>query len=162
MGLRSLSPCSCTHISGHIMEISIYSLLGGAELATGAVAVIDVFRAFTTAAVALANGAACIVTVGVEQRTTRKTQLFAVGPAGSKRPAQGAPRAGQWMMLCRADGRPRLPAGGSDQLHCPVFCLAVLLPPMISIVLFWQSSVVPTVLPTTSSGPVLLSARSVP
>jgi hypothetical protein len=32
------------------VEISIYSLLEGAERATGAVAVIDVFRAFTTSA----------------------------------------------------------------------------------------------------------------
>jgi 2-phosphosulfolactate phosphatase len=45
------------------MEISIYSLLEGAERATGTVAVIDVFRAFTTAAVALANGATGIVMV---------------------------------------------------------------------------------------------------
>jgi 2-phosphosulfolactate phosphatase len=45
------------------MEISIDSLLGGAKRATGTVAVIDVFRAFTTAAVALANGAASIVMV---------------------------------------------------------------------------------------------------
>jgi 2-phosphosulfolactate phosphatase len=45
------------------MEISIDSLLGGAKRATGIVAVIDVFRAFTTAAVALANGAASIVMV---------------------------------------------------------------------------------------------------
>jgi 2-phosphosulfolactate phosphatase len=45
------------------MEISIYSLLEGATRATGAVAVIDVFRAFTTAAVALANGATGIVMV---------------------------------------------------------------------------------------------------
>src|SRR5215469_8091187 len=45
------------------MEISIYSLFEGAEWATGSVAVIDVFRAFTTAAVALANGASSIVMV---------------------------------------------------------------------------------------------------
>src|SRR5215470_10985761 len=45
------------------MEISIYSLLEGATRATGTVAVIDVFRAFTTAAVALANGASGIVMV---------------------------------------------------------------------------------------------------
>jgi 2-phosphosulfolactate phosphatase len=45
------------------MEISIYSLLKGATRATGSVAVIDVFRAFTTAAVALANGASRIVMV---------------------------------------------------------------------------------------------------
>ena len=45
------------------MKISIYSLFEGAERATGTVAVIDVYRAFTTAAVALANGAAGIVMV---------------------------------------------------------------------------------------------------
>ena len=45
------------------MEISIYSLLEGPTRATGIVAVIDVFRAFTTAAVALANGASSIVMV---------------------------------------------------------------------------------------------------
>jgi len=46
------------------MEISIHSLLEGASRATGTVAVIDVFRAFTTAAVALAHGAFRIVMVG--------------------------------------------------------------------------------------------------
>jgi 2-phosphosulfolactate phosphatase len=46
-----------------VMEISIHSLLDGATRATGTVAVIDVFRAFTTAAVALANGASRIVMV---------------------------------------------------------------------------------------------------
>ena len=45
------------------MEISIYRLLEGARQATGTVAIIDVFRAFTTAAVALANGASKIVMV---------------------------------------------------------------------------------------------------
>jgi 2-phosphosulfolactate phosphatase len=45
------------------MEISIHSLLDGATMAIGTVAVIDVFRAFTTAAVALANGASSIVMV---------------------------------------------------------------------------------------------------
>src|SRR6266850_8237539 len=45
------------------MEISIHSLLDGATRAIGTVAVIDVFRAFTTAAVALANGASKIVIV---------------------------------------------------------------------------------------------------
>jgi 2-phosphosulfolactate phosphatase len=45
------------------MEISIYSLLEGAERATSMVAVIDVFRAFTSAAVALANGATSILMV---------------------------------------------------------------------------------------------------
>jgi 2-phosphosulfolactate phosphatase len=46
-----------------MIEVSIYSLLECAERATGSVAVIDVFRAFTTADVALANGAASIVMV---------------------------------------------------------------------------------------------------
>ena len=45
------------------MEISIHSLLEGAIRATGTEAVIDVFRAFTTAAVAPANGASKIVMV---------------------------------------------------------------------------------------------------
>jgi 2-phosphosulfolactate phosphatase len=46
------------------MEIGIDSLLEGATRATGTVAIIDVFRAFTTAAVALANGAIQITLVG--------------------------------------------------------------------------------------------------
>jgi 2-phosphosulfolactate phosphatase len=46
------------------MEISIHSLLEGATRAAGTVAVIDVFRAFTTAAVTFANGASRIVMVG--------------------------------------------------------------------------------------------------
>ena len=45
------------------MNISIHSLLEGASRATGTVAVIDVFRAFTTGAVALANGASGIIMV---------------------------------------------------------------------------------------------------
>jgi 2-phosphosulfolactate phosphatase len=45
------------------VEIASYSLLQGARQATGTVAVIDVFRAFTTVAVALANGASSIVMV---------------------------------------------------------------------------------------------------
>ncbi len=39
------------------MDIRIESLIEGAARASGAVAIIDVFRAFTTAAVAFANGA---------------------------------------------------------------------------------------------------------
>lgn len=46
------------------MEVWIGSLLEGATQASGVVAVIDVFRAFTTAAVALANGASRIIMVG--------------------------------------------------------------------------------------------------
>ena len=46
------------------LNIHIESLLEGARRARGVVAVIDVFRAFTTAAVALANGAERIIMVG--------------------------------------------------------------------------------------------------
>lgn len=45
------------------MEIRIESLIEGAERATGIVGIIDVFRAFSTAAVALANGASRIIMV---------------------------------------------------------------------------------------------------
>jgi 2-phosphosulfolactate phosphatase len=51
------------HGEGAKMEIRIDSLLCGAERATGVVVIIDVFRAFTTAAVALARGASKIVMV---------------------------------------------------------------------------------------------------
>lgn len=46
------------------MEIRIDSLLRGAAAAEGTVVIIDVFRAFTTAAVAFARGAAKIILVG--------------------------------------------------------------------------------------------------
>jgi 2-phosphosulfolactate phosphatase len=46
------------------VEVLVESLLAGAKMATGSVAVIDVFRAFTTVAVALANGASQIFMVG--------------------------------------------------------------------------------------------------
>src|ERR1700757_738284 len=49
---------------GSDMQVSIGSLLEGAKQASGAVAIIDVFRAFTTAAVAFANGASRIIMVG--------------------------------------------------------------------------------------------------
>jgi len=50
------------------MDIVVDSLLEGARRATGVVCVIDVFRAFTTAAVALANGASRIVmTASIEE-----------------------------------------------------------------------------------------------
>jgi 2-phosphosulfolactate phosphatase len=46
------------------MDIVIESLLEGSRRASGKVAIIDVFRAFTTAAVVLANGASKIIMVG--------------------------------------------------------------------------------------------------
>jgi 2-phosphosulfolactate phosphatase len=57
------------------MEIIVDSLLVGAEQATGSVAIIDVFRAFTTAAVALANGASQITMVStVEEALTLRVR----------------------------------------------------------------------------------------
>jgi 2-phosphosulfolactate phosphatase len=56
------------------MTIWIGSLLEGAQQARGAVAIIDVFRAFTTAAVVLANGASRIIMVGaVDQALTLRS-----------------------------------------------------------------------------------------
>ena len=49
------------------MDIAVRSLLEGARQPADTVAIIDVFRAFTTAAVALANGASRIVMVGSVQ-----------------------------------------------------------------------------------------------
>ncbi len=46
------------------MEIRRLSLLDGARRATGSVVIIDVFRAFTTAAFVMANGAETIIPVG--------------------------------------------------------------------------------------------------
>jgi 2-phosphosulfolactate phosphatase len=51
-----------TH-DGLTMEICIESLLSGAQRANGAVVIIDVFRAFTTAATALSRGASKIIMV---------------------------------------------------------------------------------------------------
>src|SRR5271165_2633672 len=74
------------------MEISIGSLLDGAQQATGAVAIIDVFRAFTTAAVALANGAARIIMVGTveEALSLRMAGLgdLCMGEVGGIAPAE--------------------------------------------------------------------------
>jgi 2-phosphosulfolactate phosphatase len=46
------------------MEIKRLSLIGGARAATGTTIIIDVFRAFTTAAFVFANGAETILPVG--------------------------------------------------------------------------------------------------
>src|SRR6516164_2640801 len=72
------------------MNISIYSLLEGATRATGIVAVIDVFRAFTTAAVALANGASSIMMVRTveEALALRDAGIgeFCMGEVGGRAP----------------------------------------------------------------------------
>jgi 2-phosphosulfolactate phosphatase len=52
-------------------DITIHSLLEGATRAIGTVAMIDVFRAFTTAAVAFANGAARIIMVSSVEEALR-------------------------------------------------------------------------------------------
>jgi 2-phosphosulfolactate phosphatase len=55
-------------------DIAIQSLLEGAGLATGTVGIIDVFRAFTTAAVAFANGADRIIMVTSVEEALRLRQ----------------------------------------------------------------------------------------
>ncbi len=57
------------------MEIRIESLLEGARRARGTVVIVDVFRAFTTAAVALAGGASRIVMVPEPQEALRLRDL---------------------------------------------------------------------------------------
>jgi 2-phosphosulfolactate phosphatase len=72
-------------------EIRIDSLLEGARRATGTVAIIDVFRAFTTAAVALANGASRIVMVStVEEALSLRDNAIGqvcMGEVGGRMPA---------------------------------------------------------------------------
>lgn len=74
------------------MKITIASLLSGAEEAVGAVAIIDVFRAFTTAAVVLANGASRIIMVGSvdEALALRERGIVhaCMGEVGGVAPAQ--------------------------------------------------------------------------
>jgi 2-phosphosulfolactate phosphatase len=53
------------------MEIRIESLIEGARRARGTVVIVDVFRAFTTAAVALARGADRIIMVAEPQEALR-------------------------------------------------------------------------------------------
>src|ERR1041384_2052882 len=72
------------------MKVVIDSLVEGAERATGVVAVIDVFRAFTSAAVALANGASRIIMVrSVEEALELRQGLgqFRIGEVGGRAPA---------------------------------------------------------------------------
>ncbi|MBN9562544.1 MAG: 2-phosphosulfolactate phosphatase [Alphaproteobacteria bacterium] len=73
------------------MDIHIDSLLEGARRATGTVAIIDVFRAFTTAAVALANGASRIIMVGaVEEALALRDSgvgQVCMGEVGGRAPA---------------------------------------------------------------------------
>ena len=72
------------------MRVLIDSLVEGAARATGVVAVIDVFRAFTSAAVALANGAHRIVMVGsVEEALELRRAGFGevcIGEVGGRAP----------------------------------------------------------------------------
>lgn len=71
-------------------DIRIHSLLDGARQATGAVAVIDVFRAFTTAAVALGQGAERIIMVSeVDDALALRQRGLArlcIGEVGGKAP----------------------------------------------------------------------------
>ena len=72
------------------MDIWIGSLLEGAQQARGAVAIIDVLRAFTTAAVVLANGSSRIIMVGdvTEAMKLRNDGLgqVCIGEVGGRAP----------------------------------------------------------------------------
>jgi len=72
------------------MEIRLESLLTGAATATGAVVIIDVFRAFTTAATALQRGAARIVLVAEVDEAlalrARGVGARCLGEVGGRRP----------------------------------------------------------------------------
>jgi 2-phosphosulfolactate phosphatase len=74
-----------------VMQIIIGSLLDDAKRAAGAVAIIDVFRAFTTAAVAFANGASHIIMVSsVEEAISLRDAGLAqicMGEVGGRRPS---------------------------------------------------------------------------
>lgn len=73
-----------------VMQVLIDSLLKGAGRATGVVAVIDVFRAFTSAAVALANGASRIVMVRSVEEALELRQAglgqVCIGEVGGRAP----------------------------------------------------------------------------
>jgi 2-phosphosulfolactate phosphatase len=72
------------------MEIIVDSLLTGAGQAAGNVAIIDVFRAFTTAAVALANGASRIIMVSTVEEALalrdRGGRQLCIGEVGGHAP----------------------------------------------------------------------------
>jgi 2-phosphosulfolactate phosphatase len=75
-----------------MIEVRIESLLEGAKRATGIIAVIDVFRAFTTAAVAFANGAEKIIMVSrVEEALSLRangTGQICMGEVGGRAPPE--------------------------------------------------------------------------
>jgi len=75
---------------GASMDVRIESLIEGAARASGVVAIIDVLRAFTTAAVAFANGATQITTVAsVEEALTLRGQgagQICMGEVGGRAP----------------------------------------------------------------------------
>jgi 2-phosphosulfolactate phosphatase len=72
------------------MEIRLASLESGAAAAQGTVVIIDVFRAFTTAAIAFSGGADRILMVeGLEQALTLRREgrgQLAIGERGGARP----------------------------------------------------------------------------
>jgi len=72
------------------MEIRIESLIEGARRARGTVIIVDVFRAFTTAAVALARGAARVIMVAEPEQAVRLRDWglghLCVGEVDGRRP----------------------------------------------------------------------------
>ena len=86
----ALNPTECCSRGYRVMEIRIESLLAGAKGAKGVVVVIDVYRAFTTASVALMRGAERIVlTADIDDALMlyrQKVGELTVGEVGGKKP----------------------------------------------------------------------------
>lgn len=72
------------------MEIRVESLIEGARRAVGTVVIIDVFRAFTSAAVALSRGAESVILVAEPEDALLMRQVgigdVCMGEVGGKRP----------------------------------------------------------------------------
>ena len=103
------------------MNIRIDSLLIGAECAVGTVVIIDVFRAFTTAAVTLAKGATKIIIVrDVEEALALRAAglgHLCMGEVGGRAPPAGAARTGSAALADRTmrSGTRRRRRGGPRQ-----------------------------------------------
>jgi 2-phosphosulfolactate phosphatase len=86
-------------MAGYDTQISVGSLLDGAKRATSAVAIIDVFRTFTTVAAAFANGASRISMDGaVEEALSLRTSGLAqvcMGAVSGRAPPDSTEQARQ-------------------------------------------------------------------
>jgi 2-phosphosulfolactate phosphatase len=122
------------------MEIRVGSLIGGAADAGGTTVVIDVFRAFTTAAVALSQGARRIVMVDTLEKAlalrSSGTGDYCIGERDSVKPPgfdfgnspaelAGADVGGRTLIQTTSNGTPGInSAQGADQIYAGAFVTA--------------------------------------